>query len=133
MGVSRDQAFPAQLERLLRARGVNARVINAGIAGDTTPGMLARLDASAPNGTSALILQPGGNDARRGGSQGDRSVNIAEIRRRMQARGIPVIMLDRLGPYRAWLLPDGQHYSAEGHAAMAQQLLPQVMAAIGRR
>jgi acyl-CoA thioesterase-1 len=43
-GVSRGQAYPAQLEALLRARGLNARVVNAGINGDTTGGMLARLD-----------------------------------------------------------------------------------------
>jgi acyl-CoA thioesterase-1 len=95
--------------------------------------MLARLDSAVPNGTSLLILQPGGNDARRGASPGERAANIAEIRRRMQARGIPVIMLERLGAFRQWLLPDGQHYSAEGHAAIAAQLLPQVMAALGRR
>ena len=133
MGVPREQAYPAQLERLLRARGVNARVINAGIAGDTTAGMLARLDSAVPNGTSLLILQPGGNDARRGAAPGERAANIAEIRRRMQARGVPVVMLERLGAFNQWLLADGQHYSAEGHAAMAAQLLPQVMAALGRR
>src|SRR3712207_3463798 len=56
LGVPREQAYPAQLERLLRARGVNAPVINAGIAGDTTAGMLARLDAAVPSGTRVLIL-----------------------------------------------------------------------------
>ena len=133
MGVPREQAYPAQLERLLRQRGINARVINAGIAGDTTGGMLARLDSAVPSGTSLVILQPGGNDARRGASPGERTANIAEIRRRLQVRGIPVIMLDRLGTFRQWLLPDGQHYSVEGHAAIAAHLLPPVMAALGRR
>ena len=42
-GVSMDQAYPAQLERLLRAKGCSAEVLNAGVAGDTTGGMLARL------------------------------------------------------------------------------------------
>ncbi len=132
MGVPREQAYPAQLERLLRARGVNARVINAGIAGDTTGGMLARLDSAVPNGTRLLILQPGGNDARRGAG-GNEQANIAEIRRRMQARGIPVIVLHPfgagIGQYR---LADGQHFSAEGHAAVAERLLPRVLQFIGR-
>jgi acyl-CoA thioesterase-1 len=132
MGVPRDQAYPAQLERLLRARGTNARVINAGIAGDTTQGMLARLDSAVPNGTSLLILQPGGNDARRGVG-GNEAANVAEIKRRMQARGIPVIVLHPfgagLGQYR---LADGQHFSAEGHAAVAARLLPQVLRAAAR-
>src|SRR3712207_434368 len=107
MGVPREQAYPAQLERLLRARGINARVINAGIAGDTTGGMLARLDSSVPSGTRLLILQPGGNDARRGVG-GNEGANVAEIRRRMQARGIPVIVLHPFGAgIRQYRLADG--------------------------
>ena len=47
-GVARNQSYPAQLEALLRARGFSARVINAGINGDTTAGMLARLDRAVP-------------------------------------------------------------------------------------
>ena len=52
-GVARNQAFPAQLEAILRAKGLNVRVINAGINGDTTEGMLQRMDGAVPNGTSA--------------------------------------------------------------------------------
>src|SRR4030095_9796753 len=61
-GVARNQSYPAQLEAILRAKGANVRVANAGINGDTTEGMLQRLDRTVPNGTSAVILQPGGND-----------------------------------------------------------------------
>src|ERR1700710_1659988 len=86
-GVARNQAFPAQLEAILRAKGSNVRVVNAGINGDTTAGMLARLDQAVPNGTSAVILQPGGNDRRKGGA--DRT---GEIQSRLAARNIPVIM-----------------------------------------
>ena len=132
MGVPREQAYPAQLERLLRARGINARVLNAGVAGDTTAGMLARLDAAVPTGTTLLILQPGGHDARRGVG-GNEQTNVAEIERRMQARGIPVIVLHPfgagLGQYR---LADGQHFSAEGHAIVAARLMPQVLRAAAR-
>jgi acyl-CoA thioesterase-1 len=85
--------------------------------------------ASLPNGTSLPILQPGGNDVRRGAG-GNEGANVAEIKRRMQARGIPVIVLQSfgagLGPYR---LADGQHFSSEGHAAVAAKLLPQVLRA----
>src|ERR1700687_4070721 len=65
-GVARNQAFPAQLEAILRAKGLDCRVINAGINGDTTEGMLRRMDRAVPNGTNAVILQPGGNDGRKG-------------------------------------------------------------------
>ena len=45
--------------------------------------MLRRLDRTVPNGTSAVILQPGGNDGRKGSP--DRT---AEIQSRLSARGI---------------------------------------------
>jgi len=91
-GVSPAQAFPAQLEALLRARGIDAHVSNEGVAGDTTAGMLSRLNGGVPEGTDVVILQPGTNDgspAMRGTTAG----NIAEMRRRLAARHIPVIML----------------------------------------
>ena len=50
-GVARSEAYPAQLEALLRAKGRAVRVINAGINGNTTGAMLQRL-GSVPNGTS---------------------------------------------------------------------------------
>ena len=55
-GVARNQAYPAQLEAILRARGSGVHVVNAGINGDTTEGMLRRLDQAVPKGTSAVIL-----------------------------------------------------------------------------
>jgi acyl-CoA thioesterase-1 len=133
MGVPRSQAYPAQLERLLRARGYDAQVVNAGVAGDTTGGMLARLATAVPAGTRIVILQPGGNDARRGIDGSTRAANIAAIRRQLAARNIRVIMLERfgagIGQHR---LADGQHFSASGHAAVASRLLPQVIAAAGK-
>src|SRR5687767_3158214 len=49
-GVSRSQAYPAHLQGLLKQKGVNAVVSNAGIDGDTTGGMLARLGSAVPAG-----------------------------------------------------------------------------------
>ena len=89
-GVARNQAYPAQLEAILRAKGSSVHVVNAGINGDTTEGMLGRLDSAVPNGTSAVILQPGGNDRRKG-----RPDRTAEIQSRLAARHIPVIMLGK--------------------------------------
>jgi acyl-CoA thioesterase-1 len=132
-GVEPGRAYPAQLQAMLKARGYNATVRNAGVPGDTTAGMLARLDSAVPPGTRVVILQPGGNDARRG--TGARAANIAEIRRRLGARGVTVILLERIRLLTppASRHPDGQHFDARGHAAVAAHLVPQVIAAIGRR
>jgi acyl-CoA thioesterase-1 len=129
-GVSSGEAFPAQLETLLRARRIDAHVSNQGVPGDTTAGMLGRLDSAVPDGTAIVILQPGGNDARRGVG-GNEAANVAEIRRRLAARHIQVIMLSSLGSIapRDSHDPDGEHFNARGHAAFAAWLLPRVMAA----
>ena len=128
-GVPRSQAFPAQLEALLRAKGIDGHVRNAGIAGETTGAMLRRMDAAVPNGTQIVILQTGGNDAREGG--GGAAANTAQITSRLEARGIKVILLDRPSAYAPASTrdPDGEHYNAQGHAAIAAGLLPQVIAA----
>src|SRR5262245_2700502 len=55
-------AYPAQLQTLLRAKGIDAQVINAGVPFDTTAVMLRRIDKDVPKGTDIAILQPGGND-----------------------------------------------------------------------
>jgi acyl-CoA thioesterase-1 len=126
-GVSRSQSYPAQLEALLRARGLNVRVINAGINGDTTAGMLARLDRVVPKGTSVVILQPGRNDRRKLAPD-----NTAAIQSRLNAMGIKVVvlpngMLDGL-PHQ----PDGQHLTPEGYHRLAQELVGKVAAALGK-
>jgi acyl-CoA thioesterase I len=129
-GVARSQSYPAQLEAMLRAKGLNVRVINAGINGDTTGGMLGRLDRAVPPGTRVVILQPGSNDIRRG--VGDQvEGNLAAIGSRLAARGIKVIMaangLNRSLPHQ----PDGQHLTPEGYGMLAAALLPEVEASIG--
>src|SRR5271165_2380155 len=66
-GVGTGYAFPARLEALLRAKGYDANVSNAGISGDTTSGMLGRLESAVPNGTQIVLLAIYRlNDGRRG-------------------------------------------------------------------
>jgi acyl-CoA thioesterase-1 len=131
-GVARDQAYPAQLEALLRAQGIDAHVRNAGVAGDTTAGMLKRMDSAVPNGTQIVILQIGGNDARRGVSAGAVSANVTAMTYKLEARGIKVVLLDKLEAPASTHDPDGQHFNAQGHAAIAAGLLPRVLAAAAK-
>ena len=129
-GVARGADFPAQLQAMLRARGYDARVINAGINGDTTAGMRARLSSAVPAGTQLVILQPGGNDRRKGIAAG-REGNIAGIVAALNARKIKVITIERiLSGLEQHLQPDGQHLTAQGYGIVAERLVPQVVAAI---
>src|SRR5580692_807982 len=65
-GLPASQAFPAQLQRALIRLGEPARVIGAGVSGDTTADGLARLGFSVQPGTSLCIVALGGNDLLRG-------------------------------------------------------------------
>src|ERR1700730_18566980 len=124
-GVGASSAFPALLEALLRAKGRPMSVSNAGISGDTTGGMLARLSSAVPQGTRIVILQIAGNDARKGLSPAAAAANRTEIRRQLHARGIRTIEADGLvqSALRSGLRqPDGVHMTAEGHHRVAQQL-----------
>jgi len=116
---------------MLRARGYDAQVTNAGVAGDTTDGMLARLDSSVPTGTKLVILQPGTNDGKHGASAGA-SVNVPQIIQKLRARGIKVIIAN-MRSAAADVGLDGQHLTAHGQTVVAERLLPQVIGAIGRR
>jgi acyl-CoA thioesterase I len=133
-GVSTSEAYPARLEALLKARGIDATVINAGIAGDTTGGMLARLDSAVPTGAQVVVLQPGTNDERMGLTV-ERSQNIEKIRDRLASRNAKLIvivneMLDALP--RSELQSDGLHFTPAGYAILAERILPQVLAALER-
>jgi acyl-CoA thioesterase I len=129
-GVARGQAYPAQLEAMLRAAGIDARVVNAGVNGDTTGGMLGRL-GGVPAGTSLVILQPGGNDARKG-QAGAEAGNVAAITSRLAARGIKVVMLPNSMLHGLPHQPDGQHLTPEGYRMLAAALLPQVESSVRR-
>lgn len=131
--VAAQDAYPAQLEAMLHARGYTRRVANEGISGDTTAGMLSRLDRAVPPGTRVVVLQPGGNDVRRG-IAGDRNVNVTQIIGRLKARQIAVIMVENemLGVLiRQGYGSDGIHLTAEGYRQLAIQLLPEVARFLG--
>jgi len=127
--VGNQGAYPAQLQTLLRANGIDAQVINAGVPFDTTAMMLRRIDKDVPNGTNITILQPGGNDRRFFGTKEQRAANIAEMERRLRARGIKVIVYDDEIPLRYYTI-DFIHLTPEGHAMIAAALLPRVMATL---
>ena len=124
-GVGAAAAFPAQLEAILRAKGRPMSVSAAGVSGDTTGGMLARLASAVPAGTKIVILQIAGNDAMKGMSATAAAANRAEIRRQLHARGIRTIEADGyvMAALRSGLRQaDGIHMTADGHRRVAEQL-----------
>ena len=129
--IGKDAAYPAQLQALLKQKGIDAVVVNAGVPFDTTAAMLKRLDSDVPKGTDIVILQPGANDKRFFTSKEHRAANIAEMERRLRARGIKVAIYDEEIPLLHYTL-DFIHLTREGHAMIAAALLPRIMALAGR-
>jgi acyl-CoA thioesterase I len=125
--VGNQGAYPAQLQALLQARGIDAQVTNAGVPFDTTWKMLRRIDTDVPNGTDIVIVQPGTNDLRFFGTMQQRAANITEMARRVRARSIKVTVYDEKVPLRYYTL-DFIHWTREGHAMIAAALLPRVLA-----
>jgi acyl-CoA thioesterase-1 len=97
-GLPAADAFPARLERALRAKGFAATVANAGVSGDTASDGLARLDWSVPEGTDAVLLELGANDALRGVDPAVTRKALAAILDQLHARHIPVLLCGMLAP-----------------------------------
>jgi acyl-CoA thioesterase-1 len=130
LGVGAQNAYPALLEGLLRKKGIDAHVTNAGQNGDVTAGMRNRLDAAVPKGTDIVILQPGGNDLRFFGSREARTANIEAMKRRLHARGIRVLVYDPDPVPRDFYQWDGIHFNAAAHAKIAATLAAQITATV---
>jgi lysophospholipase L1-like esterase len=136
-GVSASESYPAKLERALRSKGYDVRVINSGISGDTTEGVLSRLDSAAPAGTRIAIVWVGVNDLRGGGSPATVDAGRQAIASRLRARGIKVLLLGPrhgMGGNPQFLVGDAQHHlNPAGYDQMVARTLPQVEALIGKR
>jgi acyl-CoA thioesterase-1 len=91
-------AFPTQLEAALRKAGLKVEVANAGVSGDTTAGGLARLDWSIPDGTDAVIVELGANDALRGLDPARARANLDAIVSRLRERGMAVMLAGMMAP-----------------------------------
>jgi acyl-CoA thioesterase I len=97
-GLMPEQAFPARLEAWLKARGVPARVVNAGVSGDTTAGGLARLDWALADKPDLVILALGANDALRGIPPATVHANLDKMLEKIKATGAKVLILGMLAP-----------------------------------
>ena len=133
-GVWPNEAFPAQLEAMLHAKGINVAVANAGVSGDTAAGALARFDGAVDASTRVLVMGTGGgNDRRYGISSEETKANQDQILAKARARGIKVVDARRLFsalPNSARQGDKLRHPNAEGHRILAAELLPLVIAAL---
>ena len=97
-GLPVADAFPTRLEAALKAKGIDATVANAGVSGDTATGGLERLDWSVPDGTDAVILELGANDALRGLDPKLTETALDTILTKLASRHIPVLLAGMKAP-----------------------------------
>jgi acyl-CoA thioesterase-1 len=97
-GIKTSDAFPAQLERALKARGHAVEVINAGVSGDTTANGLARVAWAVPERTGAVILELGANDALRGLDPGQARANLEKIITAVKGGGAEILLAGMFAP-----------------------------------
>src|SRR5271168_3738842 len=95
----------------MNANGIAVDMINAGVSGDTASGGRDRLDWSVPEGTDAVIVELGANDALRGTDPKVTRAALSDILTRLKARGIAILLCGMVAPPNY-----GSDYSARFNA-----------------
>jgi acyl-CoA thioesterase-1 len=98
LGLSPGTELPVILQAKLAASGVQAKVINAGVSGDTSADGLSRIDWSLADKPGVAIVELGSNDALRGIDPTVTERNIAAVLAKLQAAHIPVLLLGMKAP-----------------------------------
>jgi len=145
--VSESDAYPAQLEQLLKTDGYSISVANEGISGDTTRDILSRFNRAVPDGTRIVILQPGTNDRVRTNRRSalnpeETRKNVEQMLITLKERNIAVVLVGYPGKdgrdiaqqhSAMWYPPsrgiapemiqaDGVHFTKEGNAVLAKNM-----------
>lgn len=100
-GVGIENSYPAQLETALRGEGLNVRIVNAGVSGDTSAAGRQRLafTLDAQKSTPDLaILELGANDMLRAIDPAETQANLAAMLDEFARRDIPVLLMGMRAP-----------------------------------
>lgn len=92
LGLPSEQAYPALVESELHARGLDWRVVNAGVSGDTTAGGLKRLDWVLRSHPAVVFVALGANDGLRGLDVTHTRANLDAIIVKLKSHGIKVVL-----------------------------------------
>jgi acyl-CoA thioesterase-1 len=98
LGIPREQAYPAVLQRKLRDAGMPLEVINAGVSGDTSSDGLRRANWALEGDVRLLIVALGANDGLRGLPATQMKANLQNIIHRARQRAIPVLLVGMEAP-----------------------------------
>ena len=99
--LAEHEGYPERLERALRQAGVNARVVDAGVSGDTSAAGRQRLGFVLDQQQvkpDLVMLELGGNDMLRGLDPSDTRANFEAMLKELQSRNIPVLLMGMRAP-----------------------------------
>lgn len=85
-GLNPEDAFPAVVDKTLKQSGVEARVINAGLSGETSAGGLTRIDWILRQPIDVFFLELGANDGLRGLPLSETRKNLQTIIDKVKAK-----------------------------------------------
>lgn len=85
-GLDLEEAFPALLQEKIEQAGLNYKVVNAGLSGDTTAGGLRRISWLLRQPVDVLLLELGGNDGLRGIDPDETAKNLQGIVDKVRAK-----------------------------------------------
>ena len=97
-GLSPEDAFPARLGQALRARKLDATILDGSVSGDTTAGGLARAGWALADRPTHVIIELGGNDALRGIDPVTTRDNLDQLISRFKKAGVKILLAGMLAP-----------------------------------
>lgn len=97
-GLVAEDGFVPQLQSWLDAQGVEVRLVNAGVSGDTTTGGLSRVGWTLTPDVDAMIVALGGNDVLRGIDPAVSRANIEGILQAAQEADVEVLLVGMQAP-----------------------------------
>lgn len=92
IGVAKDQAFPALLEKQIQSKGKSWKVINAGISGATSASGISRMKWHLKQKPDIVILALGANDGLRGFQITETEKNLSTVIEMCQREKITVVL-----------------------------------------
>jgi acyl-CoA thioesterase-1 len=97
-GLLDENGFVPKMRGWLEEQGLDVRLVNAGVSGDTTAGGLSRVEWSLTPATEALIVALGGNDLLRGLDPAVSRANLEGILKVAQDKGLDVLVIGMEAP-----------------------------------
>jgi acyl-CoA thioesterase-1 len=117
LGLDPDSAFPQHIQRKIDASRLPYQVVNAGVSGETSAGLLRRLDWVLRQPAAVIVVETGANDGLRGLPVTATRATIGQVltRIRREQPTASVVLVQMEAPPNL-----GQEYTSEFRAMFAE-------------